>query len=73
MSGYEIKLVLRLALKQLSVTAVAKKSGIAREHIYAMVSEDGNPTLSHLVRLAGAMGFQIQINPTRSPREKGEK
>lgn len=41
--------------------AVAKASGISREHLYRMLSLGGNPRLSSLNRLLSALGIRLSF------------
>lgn len=40
---------------------LAKKTGLNREAIYRVLSKNGNPTLSSLESLLGALGFKLKI------------
>lgn len=53
-----------IALRQVieargGVGEISKKSGIARQHIYKALSEDGNPTLTTLTELTRAAGVRL--------------
>ena len=43
------------------IGAVAKKSSLNREGLYAMLSEQGNPRLSSLWGVFDAVGLQIAV------------
>ncbi|MBI3553815.1 MAG: putative addiction module antidote protein [Elusimicrobia bacterium] len=45
---------------------LAKKTGLNREHLFRMLSEGGNPTLSSLRQLVRALGFKLVFEPARS-------
>ncbi|VYU29647.1 DNA-binding protein [Metakosakonia massiliensis] len=56
-----------IALRQVieargGVGEIAKKSGIARQHIYRALSESGNPTLTTITELTRAAG--VRLTPT---------
>ena len=44
-------------------SAVAKKTGLNREHLYRMLSHKGNPSLQSLLQLAAALGFKLTLQP----------
>jgi probable addiction module antidote protein len=53
-----------IALRQVieargGVGEISKKSGIARQHIYKALSENGNPTLTTLTELTRAAGVRL--------------
>jgi len=50
--------------KQYGITNLARKSGIAREHLYQMLSEEGNPTLESLLRIAEILEFEFIVGRT---------
>lgn len=41
------------------MTDVAKKTGLAREHLYKSLSENGNPTLETTLAVLKAIGFRL--------------
>jgi len=43
--------------------SLSDNSGLAREALYRMLSENGNPRLSSLVTLLHALGLEISIRP----------
>jgi probable addiction module antidote protein len=45
-----------------SMQDVAKKSNIQRQHLYKMLSDDGNPQLSSIYKLINGLGFKLSIN-----------
>ena len=54
-----------IALRQVArahgMTAVAEKSGMARQAMYRALSESGNPELSSLRALLDAMGLRLAV------------
>ena len=57
-----------LALKNVveaksSTQAVANQSNISRQHLYRMLSGDGNPTLDTLTSVLQAVGLTIDFKP----------
>lgn len=60
---------LKNALDSRKVAAVARTSKLNRVHIYQMLTEDGNPTLSSLEKILRAIGLRLEIGldpPKRS-------
>jgi probable addiction module antidote protein len=41
------------------MTNIAKKTGLAREHLYKSLSENGNPTLETTLAVMKAIGFHF--------------
>jgi probable addiction module antidote protein len=57
-----------LALKNVveakgSTQAIANKSKISRQHLYRILSGDGNPTLDTLISILQAVGLTINFQP----------
>jgi probable addiction module antidote protein len=42
------------------MSKVARDSGLSRESLYKALSEDGNPSLSTVLKVAKALGIRIQ-------------
>lgn len=40
---------------------LAKETGLAREALYRMLSEEGNPTLDTLLKVSKAFGLQLTV------------
>ena len=58
--------VFLLALRQVArarggVAKLAENSSLNREHLYRMLSENGNPELRSLEALLDALGFRLSI------------
>lgn len=45
------------------VKSLSDESGLAREAIYRMLSEHGNPRLSSLVAILHALGLDLSVKP----------
>ena len=43
---------------------LAKKAGLNREHLFRMLSKNGNPRLHSLRQLVEALGFKLVLKPT---------
>lgn len=48
------------------MTRVANRAGVAREALYRMLSESGNPTHSNLRGILKAVGLKMVVQPIRS-------
>jgi probable addiction module antidote protein len=44
------------------MSKVAKQSGLSRESLYKALSEDGNPSLDTILRVAHAVGVQFHAS-----------
>ncbi len=62
--------VIRAALKHVARTrnmsALARDAGLNRSNLYEALSEDGNPTLATLLKVAGALGLRLRLEPVES-------
>lgn len=56
-----LMLRLRLAAKDDGMSDLSKKTGIAREHLYKILSDEGNPTLDSLIKIAAALKMQLEL------------
>jgi probable addiction module antidote protein len=54
-------LVLRQVAEAYGIASVAKAAGIQRESLYRALSAKGNPKVSTLAAVAGAMGLRINV------------
>ena len=63
--------MIRTALKHVALTqnmsALARDTGLNRGNIYEALSEDGNPTLSTLLKVTSALGLRCALSPWRVP------
>ena len=63
--------VIRAALKHLArsqnMSALARDAGLNRGNLYAALSEDGNPTLATLLKVANTLGLRLRLEPVESP------
>lgn len=60
--------VFLLALKDVieaksSVLKISKLTNLNREHIYKMLSEEGNPTTTNLLKISKALNLNLQFVP----------
>jgi probable addiction module antidote protein len=54
-------IALKNVLDARKLAAVARASNLSREHLYSMLTEDGNPTLNSLERILHALGLRLAI------------
>ena len=59
--------MIRAALKRVArtqnISALARDTGLNRGNIYEALSEDGNPTLATLLKVANALGLRLRLEP----------
>jgi len=48
------------------LSQLAKKTGLNREHLFRMLSKRGNPRLTSLKELIGALGFKLRLRPAKA-------
>ncbi|MFN7573024.1 MAG: addiction module antidote protein [Betaproteobacteria bacterium] len=46
---------------------VARAAGVSREHLYRALSADGNPELTTVVKVLGALGLRLSVKPIAVP------
>ena len=65
--------VLRAALMHVArtqnISALARDAGLNRGNLYEALSEDGNPTLATLLKVANALGLRLRLEPVESPTQ----
>lgn len=44
------------------MTEVAKDAGLSRESLYRALSQDGNPSLSTILKVLAAMGLKLSVS-----------
>lgn len=45
------------------VSAVAQQADVNRQHLYKLLSGEGNPTLETMIAILGAVGLSIDFKP----------
>lgn len=53
-------------VKVQGVAKLAKLTGIQREHLYTILSEEGNPTLANFNAIVDALGYKLQVKKRAS-------
>lgn len=54
-----IAMALGVVARAKGMTKIARETGLAREHLYAALSEHGNPTLETTLAVLKAIGFEM--------------
>lgn len=69
--------VIRAALKHVARTqnmsALARDTGLNRGNLYEALSEDGNPTLATLLKVANALGLRLSLEPVEDRARDAER
>ena len=63
-AGY-LKLALGDIVKAHGVSSVSEQTGIARQSLYKMFSEDGNPTHKNLTAILDFLGLELIVRPKK--------
>ena len=64
--GAVIRAALRHVARTHNMSALAREAGLNRGNLYSALSEDGNPTLSTLLKVANALGLRLRLEPVES-------
>jgi probable addiction module antidote protein len=51
-----------IAASEITMTELAKKTGISRENLYKVVSLNGNPNWRNIHKILSALGFRFDIS-----------
>lgn len=65
--GTVIRAALRHVARSQNMSALARDAGLNRGNLYAALSEDGNPTLTTLLKVASALGLRLRLEPVEIP------
>jgi probable addiction module antidote protein len=55
------------------MSRVAEKAGVAREALYRMLAQNGNPTYANLMAILSALGVKIEFAPVDARTSAGQK
>ena len=69
--GIVIRAALRHVAQTKNMSALARATGLNRGNLYEALSEDGNPTLTTLLKVTRALGLRLRLEPTESSVETG--
>ena len=61
--GAVIRAVLKHVAQTKNMSALARDTGLNRGNLYEALSEDGNPTLATLLKVANALGLRLTLEP----------
>jgi probable addiction module antidote protein len=61
-----LKVALGDVVKAYGVGEISEKSGLNRQTIYKMLSEDGDPTHKNLVAILNAIGLELTVKPKKT-------
>ena len=67
--GVVIRAVLKHVARTHNLSALARETGLNRGNLYQALSEDGNPTLSTLLKITRALGLRLRLEPLEPPLE----
>ena len=67
--GAVIRAVLKHVARTQNMSALARDTGLNRGNLYEALSEDGNPTLSTLLKVTHALGLRLQLEPLETPAD----
>lgn len=65
--GAVIRAALRHVARTRNMSALARDAGLNRGNLYEALSEDGNPTLSTLLKIVRALGLRLRLEPEETP------
>ena len=61
--GAVIRAVLKHVARTRNMSALARDAGLNRGNLYEALSEDGNPTLATLLKVARSLGLRLRLEP----------
>ncbi len=70
--GAVIRAVLKHIARTQNMSALARDTGPNRGNLYSALSEDGNPTLATLLKVANALGLRLRVEAVED-RPSGEQ
>ena len=67
--GTVIRAALKYVARTQNMSALARDTGLNRGNLYDALSEDGNPTLSTLLKITHSLGLRLHLEPLENPAE----
>ena len=61
--GAVIRAALKYVARTQNMSALARDTGLNRGNLYEALSEDGNPTLTTLLKVTNALGLRLYLEP----------
>ncbi len=68
--GTVICSVLSAIAKTKGMSALARETGLNRGHLYEALSENGNPSLATVMKIAHALGLRLRLEPVEKIAEE---
>ena len=64
--GIVIRSVLQAIVQSGNLSALAREAGLDRGNLYTALSENGNPSLTTICKVAQALGLRLRLEPIES-------
>ena len=71
--GAVIRAVLKHVAQTRNMSALARDAGLNRGNLYEALSEDGNPTLATLLKIARSLGLRLRLEPVADPEQSARQ
>ncbi len=71
--GAVIRAVLKHLARTQNMSALARDTGLNRGNLYEALSEDGNPTLTTLLKVANALGLRLRLEPVEERAQDAQQ
>ena len=71
-NGAVIRAVLRHVARTQNMSALARDTGLNRGNLYEALSEEGNPTLTTLLKVTNALGLRLRLEPMEDSGKEAE-
>ena len=71
--GAVIRAVLKHVARTRNISALARDTGLNRGNLYEALSEDGNPTLATLLKVANALGLRLRLESVEDRARGAER
>ncbi len=68
--GSVIRSALNTIARARNMSTLARETGLDRGNLYDALSEDGNPTLSTLLKVTSALGLRLRLEPVQKIAEE---
>ena len=70
--GAVIRAVLKHVAQTQNMSALAPDTGLNRGNLYEALSEEGNPTLTTLLKVTNALGLRLRLEPMEDSGKEAE-
>ena len=71
--GAVIRAVFKHVAQTRNMSALARDTGLNRGNLYEALSEDGNPTLATLLKVANALGLRLRLESVEDRARGAER